>query len=88
MPLHPGNGLCLSVIHDKAFDNHLFSLTDDFRVVLSARLKDTSDQFLQDVFWPVEGKQISLPEKFVPDPKFIARHRAHMNGGTAREMPR
>jgi len=86
--LHPGNGLCLSAIHDKAFDNHLFSLSDDFRVVLSTRLKATSDQFLRDVFWPVEDQQISLPEKFAPDPQFIARHRAHMNGGIASEIPR
>ena len=37
--LNPSNGLCLSAIHDKAFDSYLFSLTDDGRVVLSAALK-------------------------------------------------
>lgn len=40
--LNPSNGLCLSAIHDKAFDNHLFTLTDDWRIVLSAQLTQQS----------------------------------------------
>lgn len=73
--LNPSNGLCLSAIHDKAFDSHLFTLTNDYHVVLSAGLKTTKDKFLRDVFWPVEDKSITLPERFVPDPSFITKHR-------------
>jgi putative restriction endonuclease len=76
--LNPSNGLCLSAIHDKAFDSHLFTLSDDWRVVLSPRLKDTKDSFLRDVFWPTDEKQIELPERFVPDPSFVQRHRQAM----------
>lgn len=76
--LHPANGLCLSTIHDKAFDCHLFSLTDDRRVILSAALKNTGDELLRQVFWPVEGMQINLPDKFSPRLEFIARHRERM----------
>lgn len=76
--LHPGNGLCLSAIHDRAFDQHLFSLTDDWRIVLSKHLKATKDYFLQQVFWSVEDKKIRLPEKFVPELSFVARHRQAM----------
>lgn len=76
--LHPGNGLCLSAIHDKAFDSHLFSLTDDYRVVLSTQLKQTKDDFLQQVFWPTEDQLIALPEKFVPELDFLSRHRSKM----------
>ncbi len=76
--LHPGNGLCLSVIHDRAFDSHLFSLTDDHRIVLSAQLKTTRDEFLQKVFSSLEDVPISLPDRFVPEPSFIARHRCRM----------
>lgn len=78
--LHPGNGLCLSAIHDKAFDNHLFSLTDDYRVVLSEPLKSTKDQFLRQIFWSVEGVSISLPDKFLPEVDFVARHRSCLEG--------
>lgn len=79
--LHPGNGLCLSALHDKAFDKYLFSLTDDHRVLLSAQLRATKDEFLQQVFWPAEGRAIVLPDKFVPEAGFIARHREKMQRG-------
>lgn len=76
--LHPGNGLCLSVIHDRAFDIHLFSLTDDKRVLLSEQLRKTKDEFLRNIFWPIDDKKIALPEKFSPETAFIARHREKM----------
>lgn len=76
--LHPGNGLCLSVIHDKAFDSHLFSLSDDYRVVLSKQLKQTRDDFLRQVFLPIDGRQIMLPERFRPELVFLQRHRDRM----------
>jgi predicted restriction endonuclease len=81
--LHPGNGLCLSAIHDKAFDSHLFSLTDDYRVVLSESLKSTQDRFLREVFWPIDGSGISLPHKFVPEIEFVTRHRSCLEGTSA-----
>lgn len=76
--LNPSNGLCLSAIHDKAFDSHLFSLDDDGRILLSAHLKASKDSFLREVFWPVEGKQIQMPDRFLPDPAFLAKHRDAM----------
>jgi putative restriction endonuclease len=85
--LHPGNGLCLSAIHDKAFDSHLFSLTDDYRVVLSEELKSTNDQFLQNVFWPIQGNPISMPDKFVPEIDFLTRHRICMESACMRASP-
>lgn len=76
--LHPGNGLCLSAIHDKAFDHHLFSLTDDHRVVLSPALEKANDVFLREVFHPIAGRTIELPERFVPEAAFVQRHRQRM----------
>lgn len=73
--LNPSNGLCLSAIHDKAFDAHLFTLDEDFRLILSSRLKATKDTFLRDVFWRVDGAQIVLPERFAPMAQFLDRHR-------------
>jgi putative restriction endonuclease len=85
--LHPGNGLCLSAIHDRAFDSYLFSLTDDYRVVLSEQLKSTKDQFLREVFWSIEGAPIALPDKFVPEVDFVARHRSRLDGAGATGGP-
>ncbi|MGH8863333.1 MAG: HNH endonuclease [Burkholderiales bacterium] len=83
--LHPGNGLCLSAIHDSAFDNHLFSLTDDYQVVLSRQLRATKDKFLRDVFFSLEDTQISLPDKFVPEQDFVRRHRHRMAAADTKE---
>jgi predicted restriction endonuclease len=85
--LHPANGICLSTIHDRAFDAHLFSLTDDRRVLLSEQLLKTSDEFLRQVFWPINEKPIALPEKFTPKVAFIARHREKMLSTGTFEKP-
>lgn len=76
--LNPSNGLCLSAIHDKAFDKHLFSLTDDHRIVLSKQLKVSKDVFLREVFWPIEGRSIETPDRFRPNLAFVKLHRAEM----------
>lgn len=73
--LNPSNGLCLSAIHDKAFDKGLITLTDDFKIVISEELKRRDEAFVKDVFLPLGGKQIELPERFAPQPAFITWHR-------------
>ena len=73
--LNPSNGLCLSAIHDRAFDKGLISLTDDWRVVLSDELRALAEPFVKAVFLPLEGRQIEMPERFSPDHAFLVRHR-------------
>jgi len=74
--LNPRNGLCLSAIHDKAFDIGLISLTDDYRVIVSNELKSSKDAFVKAVIVPLHGRAIELPERFVPQTSFVAWHRA------------
>ena len=76
--LNPSNGLCLSAIHDRAFDKGLLTLTDDFRVVLAEDLRNRDDPFVKQVLLPLEGRRIEVPERFMPDLKFLARHRAEV----------
>ncbi|MBK8760191.1 MAG: HNH endonuclease [Sulfuritalea sp.] len=73
--LNPRNGLCLSAIHDKAFDKGLIALSDDLRVLVSTELKRSENAFIKNVILPLDGLSIELPERFVPDATFIARHR-------------
>ena len=73
--LNPSNGLCLSAIHDKAFDKGLIALSDNFRVLVSNELLRSEDTFIKGVILPLNGRPIELPERFVPDAGFIARHR-------------
>ena len=74
--LNPSNGLCLSAIHDKAFDRGLIALSDDFRVLVSVELQRSDDAFIKSVLLPLNGRAIELPERFMPDATFITRHRA------------
>jgi hypothetical protein len=76
--INPSNGLCLSAIHDRAFDKGLITLSDDWKVILSRELSNRDEAFVQSVFKPLEGRAIALPERFVPDPAFIQRHRTEV----------
>ncbi len=80
--LNPSNGLCLSAIHDRAFDKGLLSLTDDWRIVLSDFLRSSDEAFVAATFLPIDGRQIELPEKFRPDQAFIQRHRTEFFVGS------
>jgi len=73
--LNPRNGLCLSALHDKAFDRGLISLNDNFRVILSKELEQQDDAFIRKFFLPLAGKTITLPERFTPDKSFLKQHR-------------
>ena len=73
--LNPSNGLCLSAIHDKAFDRGLITISDGYEVMLSEQLKRSDDAFVAQIFLPLEGRRIELPEKFIPNIAFLTRHR-------------
>lgn len=81
--LNPSNGLCLSAIHDRAFDKGLISLTDDWRVVLSDDLRTRDEAFVQAIFLPLENHQIEMPERFRPEPVFLAYHRTEIFLGSS-----
>ena len=75
--LDPRNGLCLSNLHDAAFDAGLITLDDKMRVVLSNQLRKFFPQpALERNFIPFEGQPIRLPEKLAsPDMDFLRFHR-------------
>lgn len=73
--LNPSNGLCLSAIHDRAFDEGLISVSNDFRVLIARALRKSKDPFLQSSLCALEGSFISLPRRFLPSPELLARHR-------------
>jgi putative restriction endonuclease len=80
--LSPRNGLCLSSIHDAAFDAGLITLDEKLTVVLGKRLRSFFPQpALEQSFVPFEGKIIQLPDKLAePDPKFLSHHRNNIFG--------
>ena len=73
--LNPHNGLCLSVLHDKAFDQGLFTLTLNLKIKNSRKLKEMADNpFAADWLVGLEGRSIELPQKFGPLEEFIDWH--------------
>ena len=72
------NGICLSCLHDAAFDGHLISFDEKLRLVLSPRLRQAlPHRAVAESFGAYEGEPLNLPEDAVaPDPAFLAKHRA------------
>ena len=73
--LNPSNGLCLSAIHDRAFDKGLITLKDDFTIMISEQIQKSNDTFMKEIFLPLNGKEIEFPERFTPDISFVTWHR-------------
>jgi len=75
--LNPRNGLCLSKLHDAAFDCGLIAIDTEFRVILSQRIRDFLPQpTIEENFLEFEGTQIRSPEKTAqPEEKFLTFHR-------------
>ncbi len=74
--MNPMNGLALNALHDKAFEVGLITIdADSYKVRVSASLKkkDVTVSISQN-FIDIEGKEILLPDKFLPDRDFLRAH--------------
>ena len=75
---NPRNGLCLNAIHDRAFDAGLMTVTTDYRVKISSSLMSSDLPAIQEIFQEYEGKRITLPDRFVPQPEFLQFHSSNV----------
>lgn len=74
--MNPENGLCLSATYDAAFDKHLISFDDEYRMIVSKEIKEYyTNETTKEYFENFEGKQIILPERFLPSKQLLAKHR-------------
>jgi hypothetical protein len=71
--LNPSNGLCLSAIHDKAFDKGLMTVTTEYVIIVSKIINDDISKQAK-LLQNLHGKKITLPEKFLPDRDFLMWH--------------
>ncbi len=58
---HLGNGLCLCVLHDKAFELGIYTLDENHRVFINPRERESNSQVVQ-ALRPQHGEQIRLAE--------------------------
>lgn len=74
--MNPKNGICMCVLHEKAFDVGLIAINDNSVIVLSKHIKRLfSEPPVQRGFIIYEGNKIIEPDKFQPDGKFVKYHR-------------
>lgn len=76
--LNPRNGLSLSMLHDKAFDVGIITVSEDMTVRVSKKQLSNPDSFYVAALLSYDGKPILLPEKFRPSSDFLAYHREHV----------
>ncbi len=75
--LNVRNGLSLSRLHDAAFDQGLITFDDNFRMVVSPRLKaELPQRAVAENFGAYIGQPLSLPDDAaLPELAFLAEHR-------------
>lgn len=74
--LNPENGLLLSATYDAAFDKHLISFDEDYRMIVSKGIKEYyTNEITREYFEKFEGKTIALPVKYLPNQMFLSKHR-------------
>jgi putative restriction endonuclease len=71
--MNPCNGLCLNALHDKAFDKGFITLTPNFEVKVSEKLKKCHSES-NDFLIHFDRMKISLPQRFLPAVEFIEYH--------------
>jgi HNH endonuclease len=66
--MNPKNGVCLNALHDRAFDRGLITISEDYRVLVSDRVK-------HEILRKYNQTPIHLPGRFHPDQNFLKFHR-------------
>lgn len=74
--LNPKNGLCLNMLHDKAFDRGLMWVGPDFLIHYSDEFKETTKSDSGAYSWMMrfEGKPLQLPKNFSPSTELLQLH--------------
>lgn len=73
--LNPQNGLCLNSLHDKAFDKGLLTITTDYKIKLSDKIMQQSEEApVKELFLKYNNCKIILPDRFLPSIEFLEYH--------------
>ncbi|MEO5660509.1 MAG: HNH endonuclease, partial [Polaromonas sp.] len=73
--LNPQNGLCLSALHDRAYDQGLITVMPDFKVRVSPTVKASKgDSYITESLLRFDQQPIRFPDRFGPAPAFLEWH--------------
>lgn len=77
--MNPENGLCLSGTYDLAFDQHLISFDEKYKMILGNEIREHfTNTITKNYFERYEGKQIILPSRYLPSQNLLEKHRRHL----------
>lgn len=68
------NGICLCVLHDVAFEKGIFSISNQYKILVANWFK-TKSTVLNSMISKLNGKKIRLPVKQQPNKSYLKRHR-------------
>ena len=71
----PENGLCLCVLHDKAYDRGLMTVDADCQITMSSLITKSKVAFVETSLAVFDKQKIKMPSRFAPKPEYLAWHR-------------
>ena len=73
--MNPRNGLCLNLLHHKAFDEGLITITPEFRIRVSTSLATSNGDDPNHIWFVRYDNQLArLPRRFLPDTVLLEWH--------------
>lgn len=69
--LNPSNGICLNALHDRAFDRHIITFDEEYRMKIAPQVPEIARRELE----RVETGKLELPNRFLPSQNFLETHR-------------
>ena len=70
----PENGLCLCVLHDKAYDRGLMTVSAEHEIYVSKVVTKSKVDFVDTALTAFQGQKITLPSRFAPKPEYLTWH--------------
>ena len=74
----PENGLCLCVLHDKAYDRGFLSVTAEYEVIVSPAVRKSRATFAETGLLAFDTLPIQLPRRFAPRAGYLQWHRENV----------
>jgi hypothetical protein len=75
--LDPSNGIRLSLLVDRAFEEGHLVINDDLTIIVN-REKIGQDPTLLSQLEPYDGQKLSVPVREVPKPEYLQRRRVQV----------
>jgi putative restriction endonuclease len=73
--LNPENGICLSSLYDRAFDEGLIGINESLTILISTELKrHYKNTYYHKFFADIENTNLRVPQKYYPNKDFIQYH--------------